>query len=68
MNKLCKCGYDVNHPKITHKCEYSKLGWFLFTILGMSAKPKLVKFYCTECGETIGSSTEPNVLEKYIGR
>ena len=68
MNNLCKCGYGKNHSDITHKCDYTKLGWFLLTILGMSAKPKSVKFYCTKCDETIDVSTDPEILSKYIGR
>ena len=68
MNKTCKCGYDINHPKIVHKCQYTKFGWFLLTILGMSAKPKKVLFVCSECNEVIDESTDPNLLKEYVGR
>ena len=68
MNKICKCGYDINHPKIVHKSEYSKWGWFLFTGLGLSAKPKIVNFVCSECDETISVTTDPKILNKYVGR
>jgi len=68
MNKTCKCGYDINHPNIVHKCQYTKFGWFLLTILGMSAKPKKVSFVCSQCNEVIDESTDPNLLKEYVGR
>lgn len=68
MNQNCKCGYDINHPNVVHKTEYSKLGWFLFTLLGLSAKPKKVKFICSECKETVLISTKSEMLSKYVGR
>ncbi len=68
MNKVCKCGHDVNHPMVIHESEYSKWGWFLFTILGLSAKPKSVKFICTKCKELIEETSDSAILMKYIGR
>ena len=68
MNYLCKCGRDISHPKILHETEYSKWGWFLLTILGLSAKPKLVKFKCPDCGDEILATDDPDVLSKFVGR
>ena len=68
MPNLCKCGFDMNHIKVTHSCEYSTWGWFLFTVLGLSAKPKNVKFICSDCEETISVSKDSQILKKYIGR
>ncbi|MBK8944304.1 MAG: hypothetical protein IPM32_03440 [Ignavibacteriae bacterium] len=68
MNKVCKCGHDINHPIVIHESEYSKWGWFLFTILGLSAKPKSVKFICSKCNEIIFSTSEPKILKKFVGR
>ncbi len=68
MKKTCKCGNNINDPKIDHKSEYSKWGWFLLTILGMSAKPKSVKFICRDCNETILISKSNDILNKYVGR
>ena len=68
MNQVCKCGNKINHPKVYHKCEYSKWGWFLLTILGLSAQPKCVKFICRDCDETILTSTDKATLSKFVGR
>ena len=68
MNKTCKCGFDENHPTVTHKCNYNKWGWFLLTVLGMSAKPQSVEFICTNCSETISISTDASILAKFVGR
>ena len=68
MSKKCNCGYDINHPKIIHRSEYSTWGWFLITILGLSAKPKKVNFECSECGDIISVATDPKVLDKFVGR
>jgi hypothetical protein len=68
MSKTCKCGYDIKNPKVQHKSKYSKFGWFLFAILGLSAKPKKVSFVCSVCNEVIEESTDPKILKEYIGR
>ena len=68
MDKICRCGHDINHQKVEHKCQYSKFGWFLLTILGMSAKPKKVSYVCSECNEIIDESTDPKILREYVGR
>lgn len=67
-NISCKCGNGITHPKVIHKTEYSSWGWFLFTILGLSAKPKKVSFTCTKCKETFLVSTNKEILNKYVGR
>lgn len=68
MSDVCKCGYDINHPKVIHKSEYSKFGWFLFTILGLSAKPRKVTFICSDCNQTISITSDPKILQKFVGR
>jgi hypothetical protein len=68
MDKKCKCGYDATNDLVTHKTEYSGWGWFLFTVLGMSAKPKSVSFICTQCGEELKNTSDPKILAKYVGR
>jgi hypothetical protein len=68
MKNTCKCGYNYNNTKVIAKTKYSSLGWFLFTILGLSAKPIQVDFTCSICGEVIATSKEKEILSKYIGR
>ena len=68
MEYNCKCGHDISHPSVMHKTEYSKLSWFLLTVLGLSAKPKIVKFICSECLETLLITSDRKILSKYIGR
>lgn len=68
MENKCSCGHSKNHPKVIHRTEYTKWGWFLFTVLGLSAKPKKVNFVCTKCKGTIESTQESDKLARYIGR
>jgi hypothetical protein len=68
MENRCSCGLNKNHPKVIHRTEYTKWGWFLFTVLGLSAKPKKVNFVCTKCEEIIESTQESHELARYIGR
>ncbi len=68
MINKCKCGYDAEHDKVVHETEYTKWGWFLFTILGLSAKPSKVNFICSECGETLVERRDPEILSKFVGR
>lgn len=68
MKKKCKCGYTKEHNKVVHTCNYSGFGWFLFTVLGLSAKPQSVSFTCSVCNETIEINSNPELLKKYVGR
>ena len=65
---VCSCGHDINHPNISYETEYSKWGWFLLTVLGLSAKPKQVNHFCKDCNEIVKTSNEPEILKKYVGR
>ena len=64
-----KCEYEhkkgLNH--IDFKCHYSGWGLFWFYV-GISAKPIKVDFICSKCGNIIESSTEDEILKKYVGR
>ena len=68
IEEFCQCGNGISHPKVTHQTHYSKWGWFLFTILGLSARPTLVSFQCTICNEIFHSTNNKEMLKKFIGR
>jgi len=57
-----------NVKKYEAKTFYSGLGWFLFTFVGMSAKPFKVDFIERETGKVIQSTSNPEVLKKFVGR
>ncbi len=48
--------------------HYSGLGWFLYTVIGMSAKPTRVDFVNEKTGEILRSTKDPEELKKYVGR
>ena len=57
-----------NVKKYEAKTYYSGFGWFLFTFVGMSAKPVKVDFIDRETGKVMQSTTDPEVLKKFVGR
>ena len=57
-----------NVKKYEVETHYTGFGWFLFTFIGMSAKPARVDFIDRETGQVVQSSTDPEVLKKYVGR
>jgi transposase-like protein len=71
MNMLpkCKCGYTRNdfakEPSVRKEEDWGFWGWF-WLLTGVSILPKKVKFYCTQCGKTFDSSTDPKVLRKSL--
>lgn len=68
MENKCRCGFGIENDKVIHETDYTKWGWFLFTVVGLSAKPSNVKFICSICGETIVETRDPAILSKYVGR
>ncbi|MGD8781894.1 MAG: hypothetical protein PVH88_23390 [Ignavibacteria bacterium] len=53
---------------VTFKTHYSGFGWFLFTVIGMSAKPYKVELIGEETGKVLRTTTDPEELKRYVGR
>jgi hypothetical protein len=60
--------YSQNPDQYEIKTHYSGWGWFLFTIIGMSAKPSKVEFIDRISGEIVESTTNPDITKKFVGR
>lgn len=50
------------------KTVYSGWGWFLFTVIGMSATPTRVDFINRKTGNVEASTTDHEILKKFVGR
>lgn len=51
-----------------YKIHYSKLGWFLITFIGMSAKPIKIDIYERSTNKFVTSITDSEFLKNFIGR
>ncbi len=60
--------YIEETKKYEIKTHYSGWGWFLFTIIGMSATPEKVEFIDRETGNVVETSTDPEITKKFVGR
>jgi hypothetical protein len=47
---------------------YTGWGWFLFTVIGMSATPSKVEFVDKNTGKIEGESNNKKILKKFVGR
>lgn len=68
MENINKENIDVISKKCDVKTYYSGWGWFLFTVIGMSAKPSKVEFIDRITGKIIGISVDPDILGRFVGR
>jgi len=50
------------------KTQYSKLGWFLITFIGMSAKPIKIDVFERATNKFVASITDDDFLNNFIGR
>lgn len=50
------------------KTRYSGWGWFLFTFIGMSAKPTKVTFIDRVTGKIAAETSAPEILKRFVGR
>ncbi|MCA9668346.1 MAG: hypothetical protein KC503_22300 [Myxococcales bacterium] len=57
----CSCGFDKDHYMVSKEGEYTVAGWFSHTV-GISTRPKLIKYRCRVCGDIIEETTDPTVL------
>jgi hypothetical protein len=64
-SKKCKCGFDRNHMMVSREGKYSALDWFFVTIVGITTKPKEIKFRCRVCEEVFDFVNTPQEIEQY---
>ncbi len=59
------CVHEHDAPNVRVESEYSMIG-HLMLITGISARPKLVRFRCTECKKVFDETSDPAVCGKYV--
>jgi hypothetical protein len=50
------------------KTTYTGWGWFLFTVVGMSATPSKVEFVNRENGSIVAETMDKDILKHFVGR
>ena len=60
----CRCERDLSHPRIRANCIYSTWG-VLGLVFGSWGTPKVVEFFCPDCGITLQRSRDPAVRLKH---
>lgn len=68
MNQQTIEYYEERKNEYEREIVYSGFGWFLFTIIGISAKPRRVEFHDKTNGKLIASFSDEETRKKYIGR
>ncbi|HET55670.1 MAG TPA: hypothetical protein ENN33_10700 [Ignavibacteria bacterium] len=68
MNTNTSEYYESDKTKYERKSVYSGLGWFLVTIIGMSALPIKIEFYEKDTGKLAAVFTDEVTRKKYVGR
>lgn len=60
----CRCGHEVGHTMVSPEPEYSALGWVM-VLVGISAKPKRIKYRCRKCNSVFHETTDRKDLDNY---
>lgn len=60
----CRCGYGKGHHMVSDEADYSFIGW-VAVLIGISARPTLVKYRCRRCNEVFHQTRDPAVLAKH---
>jgi hypothetical protein len=63
--KTCRCGHSVNHLMVSPEPEYSGLGSFWIYFMGVTISPKILRFRCRVCKQTIHNTRTQSVLNNY---
>lgn len=59
----CRCGRDRTHFMVSPLGSYTLAGWFWVTVIGVTTRPRKVRYRCRTCGEVFDESTDPAVLD-----
>ncbi|MBN1300496.1 MAG: hypothetical protein JW995_04710 [Melioribacteraceae bacterium] len=60
--------YLEDNKKYEIRTFYSGWGWFLFTVIGMSATPSKIEVIEKATGKIVDQSVEPEILKNFVGR
>ncbi len=61
--RRCGCGYDRHHKMVSRRGKHGFAGWLFGTFMGVSMRPRLVKYFCRMCYQEFDETTDPAVLE-----
>jgi hypothetical protein len=59
--RTCRCGHARGHHMVSDEPEYTFIGWVAM-LVGISARPTLVKWRCRRCHELFDRSADPTLL------
>jgi len=62
--RLCRCGYDKNHPGIRLAYLYGVWSQLAFASI-FTPLPKRIDLVCPTCGETVHSITDRPTLQRF---
>jgi hypothetical protein len=58
------CIHERNAPTVRPEPSYGIFGEIML-MCGMTPQPRLVRFVCSRCGQTIDESSEPEICRRY---
>lgn len=60
----CRCGHPIGHHMVSDEPDYSFIGW-VAVMVGISARPKVVRYRCRRCNQVFHVTRDPDVLAKH---
>ncbi|MGZ3451969.1 MAG: hypothetical protein ACXWUG_07520 [Polyangiales bacterium] len=60
----CSCGHDRHHYMVTPSAVHGLGGW-LRVFIGISTRPKEIRYQCRRCDEVIEKTTDAEELDRY---
>lgn len=64
QGRTCRCGHGRGHYMVSDEPEYTPIGWVAM-LVGISARPTLVKYRCRRCNELFDRSADPALLAQH---
>ncbi len=58
----CRCGHDRTHPLVHAVPSFGPLA-LLWLMAGASATPRKARYVCRRCGQSLGETRNPAVLQ-----
>jgi hypothetical protein len=62
--RTCRCGHGRDHFMVGARGRYSLVGWFAL-LLGVTAEPQVVEYWCRRCGEKADETRDREVLKRH---
>jgi len=62
----CSCGRKAGDAEVEVRADYSVWGYIKLGLVGITAVPREITFYCSHCGRSFARTRDKQMIAEYV--